>query len=268
MVIKEFRVILPLTVEEYQVGQLFSVADASKHETGGGEGVEVLKNEPYDNEMGKGQFTHKIYHLQQKVPRWVRALAPKGSLEIHEEAWNAYPYCKTVVTNPDYMKDKFEIKIETWHKPGRGDIPNVHNLSQRDLRSREVVVIDIANDHVDPKDYKPEWDPSKFKSEKTGRGPLSGPWKSQVEPVMCAYKLVTCKFVWFGFQTIVEDFIMKTERRLFLNFHRQVFCWIDRYIDLNMEDIRRIEDQTKKELDEQIATGGIRGTVDNSEKKP
>lgn len=41
------------------------MAEASKNETGGGEGVEVLKNEPYENEDGeKGQYTHKIYHLQ------------------------------------------------------------------------------------------------------------------------------------------------------------------------------------------------------------
>lgn len=49
---------------QYQVGQLYSVAEASKNETGGGEGVEVLKNEPYEKEGEKGQYTHKIYHLQ------------------------------------------------------------------------------------------------------------------------------------------------------------------------------------------------------------
>lgn len=49
---------------QYQVGQLFSVAEASKNETGGGEGIEVLKNEPYEDESGKGQYTHKKYHLQ------------------------------------------------------------------------------------------------------------------------------------------------------------------------------------------------------------
>ena len=31
-------------------------------------------------------------------------VAPTGSLEIHEEAWNAYPYCRTVLSNPGYMK--------------------------------------------------------------------------------------------------------------------------------------------------------------------
>jgi len=43
MIIKEFRVTLPMTVEEYQVAQLYSVAEASKNETGGGEGVEEKK---------------------------------------------------------------------------------------------------------------------------------------------------------------------------------------------------------------------------------
>ena len=63
-------------VFQYQVAQLYSVALASKAETGGGEGIEVLKNEPFTPTEGiqptspllngkytSGQFTHKIYHL-------------------------------------------------------------------------------------------------------------------------------------------------------------------------------------------------------------
>ncbi|KAH0509081.1 Phosphatidylinositol transfer protein beta isoform, partial [Microtus ochrogaster] len=52
---------------QYQVGQLYSVAEASKNETGGGEGIEVLKNEPYEEDGEKGQYTHKIYHLKRQV---------------------------------------------------------------------------------------------------------------------------------------------------------------------------------------------------------
>lgn len=96
-------------------------------------------------------------------------------------------------------------------------------------------------------------------------------------PHMCAYKLVTVKFKWWGLQNKVENFIQKVgvnrwsftsslkkkpnwqsslppsfqqEKRLFTNFHRQLFCWIDKWIDLNMEDIRRMEEETRKELDE------------------
>ncbi len=115
-----------MTVEEYQVAQLWSVAQASKENTGGGEGIEILKNEPFENKKDlfqnytSGQYTHKIYKLQRwlietflkfwakcfyilfiwflsKVPWWLRKMAPKGTLEFHEEAWNAYPFCRTCV---------------------------------------------------------------------------------------------------------------------------------------------------------------------------
>ena len=267
MLIKEYRVTLPMTVDEYQVAQLYSVAEASKNETGGGEGVEVIKNEPYDNvpllngKFTSGQYTYKIYHLASKVPTFVRLLAPKGSLEIHEEAWNAYPYCKTVLSNPGYMKDGFYIKIETYHVPDTGDSENVHELPQNKLKNREIVHIDIANDPVSNADYKADEDPKKFKSTKTGRGPLNTPdWKKQVDPVMTCYKLVTVEFKWFGLQNKIESFIMTTERRLFTNFHRQVFCWTDKWHGMTMQDIRELEDKTKEELEKQRKTGEVRGT--------
>ncbi|MFT7818376.1 phosphatidylinositol transfer protein alpha isoform [Arapaima gigas] len=252
----------------YQVGQLYSVAEASKKETGGGEGVEVLKNEPYEKDGEKGQYTHKIYHLQSKVPPFVRMLAPASALNIHEKAWNAYPYCRTGECCPnEYMKDNFLIKIETWHKPDLGTLENVHGLDPETWKKVDVVYIDIGDrNQVEPKDYKPEEDPSIFKSIKTGRGPLGPDWKKELPrktdcPHMCAYKLVTVKFKWWGLQNKVENFIQKQEKRLFTNFHRQLFCWIDMWIDLTMEDIRRMEEQTRKELDEMRVKDPVKGMV-------
>ncbi len=86
---------------------------------------------------------------------------------------------------------------------------------------------------------------------------------------MCAYKLCTVEFKWFGIQGKVEKYIQsvnmiiielnkenydyfwilwKTEKRLFTKFHKQLFCWIDDWYGLTMNDIRRIEDETQKEL--------------------
>ncbi|XP_048374635.1 phosphatidylinositol transfer protein alpha isoform [Sphaerodactylus townsendi] len=264
VLIKEYRVILPVSVEEYQVGQLYSVAEASKNETGGGEGVEVLVNEPYERDGECGQYTHKIYHLQSKVPPFVKMVAPEGALNIHEKAWNAYPYCRTVITN-EYMKDDFLIKIETWHKADLGTQENVHKLDPSEWKNVEAIYIDIAErSQVLSKDYKPEEDPSKFKSIKTGRGPLGPNWKKEIVksdcPYMCAYKLVTVKFKWWGLQNKVENFIQKQERRLFTNFHRQLFCWLDKWVDLTMEDIRRMEDDTKRQLDEMRQKDPLKGT--------
>jgi hypothetical protein len=41
-------------------------------------------------------------------------------------------------------------------------------------------MIDIANDLIQTSDYKPHEDPTKFKSQKTGRGPLVGKWQDTV----------------------------------------------------------------------------------------
>nr|XP_023998355.1 phosphatidylinositol transfer protein alpha isoform-like [Salvelinus alpinus] len=257
MIIKEFRVILPISVEEYQVGQLYSVAEASKNETGGGEGVEVLKNEPYEKDGEKGQYTHKIYHLQSKVPSFVRMLAPASALNIHEKAWNAYPYCRTVITN-EYMKDNFLIKIETWHKTDLGHQENVHGLDADTWKKVDVVHIDIADrSQVDTKDYKPEEDPSKFKSVKTGRGPLGPDWKKELPkktdcPHMCAYKLVTVKFEVWGLQTRVEQFVHKVIRDVLLLGHRQAFAWVDEWIEMTMDEVREYERATQEATNRKI----------------
>ncbi|XP_064425591.1 phosphatidylinositol transfer protein beta isoform [Latimeria chalumnae] len=264
VLIKEYRILLPCSVEEYQVGQLYSVAEASKNNTGGGEGIEVLKNEPYETKDEKGQYTYKIYRLDSKAPSLLKMVVPVGSFVFHEKAWNAYPYCRTIITN-EYMKDSFFIKIETWHKPDMGTQENVHGLDSETWKEVEVVPIDVGDrTQVSDSDYKEDEDPAIFKSVKTGRGPLGPNWKTELAnkedvPRMCAYKLVTVKFQWWGLQTRVEKFIQKQEKRLFTNFHRQLFCWIDRWVDLTMEDIRQMEDDTQKELDEIRRTGEVRG---------
>ncbi|KAH8374717.1 hypothetical protein KR200_004413 [Drosophila serrata] len=262
-----FSYLLFYPLPQYQVAQLFSVAEASKENTGGGEGIEVLKNEPFHDvpllggKYNSGQYTYKIYHLQSKVPAYIRLLAPKGSLEIHEEAWNAYPYCRTIITNPGYMNKNFRVDVYSQHLDYNiGETENVHELTPDKLKMREVVHIDIANDPVLPADYKPDEDPTTYHSKKTGRGPLVGAdWKKKVKPVMTCYKLVTCEFKWFGLQNRVETFIQKSERRLFTNFHRQVFCSTDRWYGLTMADIRAIEDQTKEDLDKARQVGEVRG---------
>jgi len=250
VLVKEFRVVLPMTLEEYQIGQLYSVAKTSNLETHADAGVEILKNEPFENEeMGKGQYTHKIYHLGSRLPGWARAIAPVSALMLEEEAWNAYPYCKTVLTSP-FMAEKFKFIIETRHCADNGDQENAHNLPEKELKKREVEIIDITSPLE--KDYKEDEDPCKFHSEKTERGPLEEGWIEKADPVMCAYKLVTVEFKWWGLQTRVENFMMSMETNIFLRFHKQVFCWIDEWYGMSMEQVREFEDELRVQMTKKI----------------
>ena len=133
-------------------------AEASKNETGDEEGIEVLKNEPYKKHDETEQNTHKICHLKSKVPAFMKMIAPEGSLVFHKKAWNAYPYCRNIVTN-EYMEDDFFIKIETWHNPDLGTVENVHGLEPNTWKAAETVHINIADrSQVEPADYKADED--------------------------------------------------------------------------------------------------------------
>ncbi|TKR63194.1 hypothetical protein L596_027053 [Steinernema carpocapsae] len=277
MLIKEYRVICPLEVDEYQRGQLYAVAEASKAETGGGEGVEVLKQEPFTSDEVKpgetlsGTYTHKIYRLKNKMPWIVKKMFPDSAMVLEEECWNAYPYIKTVVTNPGYMKKDFYVIIESMHLADSGDTLNALELPKKLLKQREVVHLDIWEDcYLKKQDITPETDPRRFRSSKTGRGPLKEGWYNDSEPVMCCYKVIQAHFKWMGLQNRVEKLIHKQYPRLFVKFNREVFCWIDKWYVMSMEDIEKYEEETAAQLKKQLNRGQIRGMVateDNEKSK-
>jgi len=254
--VKEYRILLPMAVEEYQVGQLYSVAKTSSQETSNGEGVEVLKNEPFTDSTGSGQYTEKIYHVGSRLPGWVKAFIPGSALKLEEKAWNAYPYCKTVLKN-GWMGDNFTFTIESRHFNDNGQQENVHQLTPEQLKKREVDFIDIT-EKLDKKEYKKEEDPLLVASAKTGRGPLTEGWKEK-QPLMCCYKLVTVEFKMWGLQGKVEGFLQNFERNLFLKFHKQVYSWLDEWFGMTMEDVRNYESKTKADLDDKLKTGDEKG---------
>ncbi|KAH9554043.1 hypothetical protein CY35_08G043900 [Sphagnum magellanicum] len=218
------RVVMPLSVEEYKIAQMYMVTKMQQQQTSAGadEGVEVLVNEPFENEeFGKGQFTSKIYHLQSKLPSWLAAFAPLNSMLIEEEAWNAYPKCKTVLKCPYF--GRFKLTIESIHLSDNGCSPNVHNLDADALALRKVETLDIGTNARDYWTYVvggPEIDLTNFCSAKKQCGPLTQGWQG--------------------------------ERSLFLESHKQCIYWLDEWCDLTFDDVRQLEVATDAALNERF----------------
>ena len=249
---------MPLTLAEYRIGQLYEVMEASKRNTGGGDGFEWVSSEPrfdfnasfrinFKEHFVQNHYTHKLLNISHGAPNFLRLLAPKGALELTEICFNAFPYIHTSYSS-DYMKNNLYFTIDSVHLEDRGTTENAHHLDAAELANREVVVIDLASDAILSQDITPDTDPRTFTSEKTGRGPLKEGWVQSQTPVMCCYKLVRCEFKWFGLQEKVESMIMKLMYRIFGIIHREMFCFIDKWIDLTIEDIRKLENKTKFEL--------------------
>ncbi|KAM5199487.1 membrane-associated phosphatidylinositol transfer protein 2 isoform 2-T5 [Hipposideros larvatus] len=258
MIIKEYRIPLPMTVEEYRIAQLYMIQKKSRNETyGEGSGVEILENRPYtDGPGGSGQYTHKVYHVGMHIPSWFRSILPKAALRVVEESWNAYPYTRTRFTCP--FVEKFSIDIETFYKTDAGENPNVFSLSPVERNQLTIDFIDIVKDPVPPNEYRTEEDPKLFHSIKTQRGPLSENWVEEYKqhfcPLMCAYKLCKVEFRYWGMQSKIERFIHDTGlRKVMVRAHRQAWCWQDEWYGLSMENIRELEKEAQLMLSRKMA---------------
>ncbi|XP_050734057.1 protein retinal degeneration B-like isoform X8 [Eriocheir sinensis] len=278
----EYRIPLPLTVDEYRIAQLYMLAKKSRQESHGeGSGVEILVNEPYTDgpgPEGKGQYTHKVYHVGSHLPGWLKSLIPKSALSVEEEAWNAYPYTKTRFTCP--FVEKFSIEVETYYYNDGGSQENVFNLSKSEMKQREVDLIDVVKDQLYGADYVEDEDPRKYVSQKTSRGPLGDNWIAEYsdmckdkntplsngEAIMCAYKLCKVEFRYWGMQTKIEKFIHDIAlRKTMLRAHRQAWAWMDEWWGLTIEDIRNIEKETQSLLAKKYGQGE---TEEDSAKSP
>ncbi|KAE8734799.1 Phosphatidylinositol transfer protein 1 isoform 2 [Hibiscus syriacus] len=251
---------MPMSLEEYGVAQTYMVLKMQRQSTNEAEGVEVLENRPFeDDAYGKGQYTSKLYRLQSKTPSWLTTLAPKDALVMKEESWNAYPRCKTVIKCPYFAK--LCVTIETVHLQDNGKSENVHGLNKEQLKARQVEFIDITSPTTDYWSYavgSSDFDFTKFKSEKTGRGPLLERWQvgilsaDKCNPVMTAYKLVTINVPYWGFGCKLEQALLAAERALFVESHRNCFRWIDEWFGMTMEQLSELEEQGDCLLNQKI----------------
>jgi len=251
MLVKEYRICMPITVEEYKIGQLYMIAKHSHEQSQKGEGVEVIENRPHeDPEHGKGQFTEKRIYIGSKLPYWIRKMVPK-IFYVTEKAWNYYPF--TITEYSCSFMSSFSVNILTKYENNNGSTENCLNQSKEVLETRVVDHVDIALDQCAPHHFKEEEDLLKFKSNKTSRGPLCEGWREDTQPIMCSYKLVDVRFELMSLlQSRIEEFVHKAVREILLVGHRQAFAWIDEWFGMTLEDVRDYETRMQQETNEKV----------------
>ncbi|XP_040993272.1 phosphatidylinositol transfer protein 1-like isoform X2 [Juglans microcarpa x Juglans regia] len=297
-VIKEFRIVMPLSLEEYGIAQMYMVTKMQQKNTTGTERVELLESRPFEDDVyGKGRYTSKVYRLQSKVPAWLRKFAPPHALDMQEEAWSAYPRCKSGLPCPldippcvflvlvlmsfwfficKWMPHypvlkcahftRFRLTIETVHRADNGHSENVHGLSKEQLAARQVEYIDIAIPGKDCWSYlvgNCSIDFSKFKSARIDRGPLPKGWQDRRDPVMTAYKLVTIDAPYWGFGRRLEQALLAGERALFLESHRHCFGWIDEWYGMTVQQIDELLQPNDSTLNEGIVKPALMMSIEH-----
>jgi len=205
-------------------------------------------------------------------PDWLskEKKAPAGDIKLAEIRKVHFP---ASIVEKDSMqkinelfkpKDAFHIIIESYHiDDDKGESSLFLDRKKKTGGKPNTVFVDVSNkDELRDDYYFLEQDPSKFKSMKSDRGPfISAKWIDSTSPIMTVHRLIFINFSLPVFQSRIEAFVMNTIERPFRRFYRQMICWMDHYIELNMDDIRTLELRIKKELDEQRKYGEFRGVI-------
>uniref|UniRef100_A0A4W5PPR1 Phosphatidylinositol transfer protein cytoplasmic 1b n=1 Tax=Hucho hucho TaxID=62062 RepID=A0A4W5PPR1_9TELE len=133
------------------IGQLYMISKHRNEQSGGGEGVEVVRNQPDTHpQHGLGQLTEKRIYLNSKLPSWVSVFVPRV-FYVTEKAWNFYPYTITGLTTLFYPPNT-HIRIETRFENNNGDNSNV--FGDRPTPAESVSHLDILIDPIPDKHYK------------------------------------------------------------------------------------------------------------------
>ena len=255
MLLIEYRIKLPLPLDQYQIAQLYTTVEMSKEFTSSGEGVEILENIPCDpaclpNHTGpsrkavtKVQRTLKRYY----IPSAMSAAVGLSDCILRESSFNGFPNLRTVVTAEAGTDGEFTIDTVCKKMDDPKDNANVFKLPQAILDKCSVVDIDIVNDSLPP-DLLNKDDPKEVG--------LKDDWQESLIPrlSMVVYKLVFVKSRETNKETketkeAVNTLVMDSMRKVFTVFHRKLVCSQDMWKGLNMEDIRTIEQETKDVLD-------------------
>lgn len=236
----EYRILLPLTLKEYNISQLYIASKLSKTESTGDTSIKVLVNEDYDHEVfGPCRKTVKLLNLNSKIQPFIRKFLPKDAQKLEETSFNAFPRCNTKYKNLYFSEKTFGITVDSMHLQSKELKDNVLEIPEKIYKKTKVKTLNIAAG-------KGKFDP---KSATCQRGPLSDNWIEESEHVMVCYKFVTIEVHCFGFGWVAEH-IEKNLEKLFMESHQQLYCEMDEWIGMSMEDIRKMEDETKRELDQ------------------
>ena len=240
MLIREYRIVMPLSVDEFRRGQRYTIARAERDAVEEGVGIMLLVSEHCQHEShGEGVHQIKRFYINSYLPAWVQPFIPTNSFYVVEESWNYYPnHCYSIFTCK--MVPSLRVEISSRYLDDRATTENAFNLDPAVLKHREVHVLDVINDNL--KDTKGgRYDIQGLVCEKAKRGPLRKDWIETQPEVMCSYKLIRSSVPILGIQNRAESGIAEGLREVLFQTHKDSVMWLDEWFDITYGELRELE---------------------------
>lgn len=234
MKVVEFRIALPLGMDEFHRCLLYMVTKASIHEMENGSGIEIFKNEPYERDGIIGRFTDKRFHLAKNLPSWLQSILGQDLTVLSEQSWNTFPYTLTKYSNKKLTT--FEFSVETKSIDNLETLDNALDLNSKDLSRRKIVNIDLT-EFSKSKLYDASIDVTLSQSELTDILPLKPGWmKEPGRAGVISYKVVKLDIPYFGFlASKIENFVVSFIQDKLMVHLSSALCSIDEWYNSDIE---------------------------------
>eukprot|EP00917_Polyrhabdina_sp_WS-2016_P002045 GHVP01004393.1.p1 GENE.GHVP01004393.1~~GHVP01004393.1.p1 ORF type:complete len:1210 (+),score=201.01 GHVP01004393.1:19-3648(+) len=247
MKIVEFRVRIPVTLEAYHRGFLYSIAKKSLQESldTPGDGVTVLETESFQHEnFGTGIYTNKRISFASKVPSWLQMILSKEVLCFDETAWNSFPFCKTEYIQRSISGFKFQVL--TFHIEGKEtDVEaNLAQLEDQILESRKIITVDLIKDNTE--EMRDRLLRQKFNNPHISRIPPN--YADDSEILMTAIKAFVVDIPVPFFSSRIESFVIDLMHNMLIDFHSEMLLNMDNWIGLSLPEVRLYEDKIAAKL--------------------
>ncbi|KII72455.1 Membrane-associated phosphatidylinositol transfer protein 2 [Thelohanellus kitauei] len=226
MIVKEFRVPLPLSVEQYRKGREYCIEKSlSNREDAEHESGVVETGKVYINGDGTQGVYRKFKHnIGASFPSILRSLVSSKD-ELIEEVYDEYPYIRSSFTCRHL--ERFRIDTFTYYMADYGQNGSIFKNSDFCAdKEIEFELIDILSSQQDAKireqllSFVPN-NGNKQLKENWLTGLQNG--NSEHTSVMCSYKLMAIDYRYGFFESKVGNILLNNSRKKMINFHSNLW---------------------------------------------
>ncbi|CAF0849875.1 unnamed protein product [Adineta ricciae] len=282
MKLKEYRIPMPLSLDEYHLGQQWTEIELLKetlqtcatHVTmfeniTEQERMKIINDKVPLPLRDKISFltpmTHRQYQIKDQKSKFFNFVffKPKTDLVLDEYSWDSWPYTLTIVEN---LENSIRIIVQSYCQTNSPLAINQNcqvyfplNTDQMRI-SKDYEIINVSERLDEKRDYRIDEDPTRNISlKKPNLLPLelNSKWYENQSSI-CVYKIVELmmlndsneekSFLSKATNKIIWSSIVKTQRMLYHRFHQKMLCDIDQWIDKTMGNVREEERLLRKFL--------------------
>ena len=249
MKIVDFRILVPLSMIEYQKGMRYVYMRKTKEEIESGQEIDFLETSVKEKDGVQYEYSHKIIHIGKKIPKIIRWALPKNIGEIHEENYRGHPRSETRLSIPG-MDRKFKCDILSFCQEYTPHEQNAFSLTPKEMSHLHVCYLDLFNNEPVHQNHDPRRMKSKYynfnqfflssRKEKSD----SPPWwsLSYRGPLIICHKLVKVECHVDGISKTLEKHVCQDIcRNLYLDNHQCLISWIDEWINLTDSKLMELE---------------------------